>query len=74
MATLDFVSGGRFVFGAGIGWMPEEFEALGVPFAERAQRADEYLEVIKLLWSGSEEAFHGNFIDFKGGRIIEFDF
>jgi probable F420-dependent oxidoreductase len=69
MATLDFVSGGRFVFGAGIGWMPEEFEALGVPFAERAQRADEYIEVIKLLWSGSGGAFHGSFIDFKGGRI-----
>jgi probable F420-dependent oxidoreductase len=69
VATLDFMSGGRCFYGAGIGWMREEFEALGVPFAERAQRADEYIEVMKLLWSGSGDAFHGKFIDFEGGRI-----
>jgi probable F420-dependent oxidoreductase len=69
VATLDFVSGGRFSYGIGIGWMREEFEALGVPFAERAGRADEYIEVMKLLWSGSSRPFHGKFINFNGGRI-----
>ncbi|CAB3735818.1 LLM class F420-dependent oxidoreductase [Paraburkholderia rhynchosiae] len=69
VATLDFVSGGRFSYGVGIGWMREEFEALGVPFAQRGQRADEYLDVMKLLWSGSGQAFRGKFIDFTGGRL-----
>lgn len=69
IATLDFMSNGRFFYGAGIGWMREEFEAIGVPFGERAQRADEYLEVMKLLFSGSGEAYRGEFVDFAGGRL-----
>ncbi|WP_176599228.1 MULTISPECIES: LLM class F420-dependent oxidoreductase [Sphingobium] len=69
ISTLDFLSNGRFVYGAGIGWMREEFHALGVPFGERGQRADEYLEVMKLLFSGSGDAYRGKFIDFPGGRL-----
>ncbi|WP_340318187.1 LLM class F420-dependent oxidoreductase [Rhizorhabdus argentea] len=69
IATLDFMSGGRFFFGAGVGWMREEFDALGVPFPERGQRTDEYLEVMKFLWSGNDSAFHGKFANFAGGRI-----
>lgn len=69
VATLDFISGGRCFYGAGVGWMREEFDALGVPFNERGQRTDEYLQIMKLLWSGSGEPFHGKFISFKGGRI-----
>ncbi|MEJ7935508.1 LLM class F420-dependent oxidoreductase [Sphingobium sp. AN558] len=69
IATLDFMSGGRLFYGAGVGWMREEFEALGVPFAERGARCDEYIEVMKLLWSGSTEPFQGKFISFNGGRI-----
>lgn len=69
VATLDHMSRGRFFFGVGLGWMREEFAALGVPFSERGRRADEYLEVMRLLWSGTGGAFHGEFIDFDGGRI-----
>jgi probable F420-dependent oxidoreductase len=68
-ATLDFISGGRLVYGAGVGWMRDEFDALGIPFAERGQRADEYIEVMKLLWSGNTDAYHGKFVDFAGGRL-----
>ena len=64
VATLDFMSGGRFRYGAGIGWLREEFDALGIPFAERGERADEYLQVMKLLWSDSGRGFRGKFIDF----------
>lgn len=69
IATLDFMSGGRFFYGAGVGWMREEFDALEVPFAERGARCDEYIEVMKRLWSGSSEPFDGRFIRFSGGRI-----
>lgn len=69
IATLDFMSGGRFFYGAGLGWMREEFDAIGVPFSERGKRADEHIAVMKLLWSGSGEAFHGEYTSFPGGRI-----
>jgi probable F420-dependent oxidoreductase len=69
VATLDFMSGGRFFYGVGLGWMREEFAALGVPFSERGRRTDEYLEVMKLLWSGTGDGFRGEFVDFDGGRI-----
>lgn len=69
VASLDFMSGGRFFYGIGLGWMREEFAALGVPFSERGRRTDEYLAVMKLLWSGSGQGFKGEFIEFEGGRI-----
>ncbi|EFC86776.1 TIGR03619 family F420-dependent LLM class oxidoreductase [Parafrankia sp. EUN1f] len=69
VATLDFISGGRLSYGAGVGWMREEFGALGVAFSDRGQRADEYLQVMKLLWSGNGEGHRGEFIDFPGGYL-----
>src|SRR5262249_19848611 len=50
VAPLDVVSGGRIIFGAGIGWMAEEFRLLGVSFAERAARTREYIAVMKEVW------------------------
>lgn len=69
IATLDFMSEGRFFYGAGIGWMKEEYEAVGVPFAGRGQRADEYLEIIKSLLSGKSDGFQGDCVNFSGGHI-----
>lgn len=69
IATLDFISEGRFFYGAGIGWMREEFEAIGVPFSERGQRTDEYLQVMQLLLSGTGEGFSGKYVDFAGGHL-----
>jgi len=59
MATIDFLSGGRFVLGAGVGWWKEEYEALSVPFERRGKRMDECLRLIRALWT--EE-----FVDFRG--------
>lgn len=69
IATLDFISEGRFYYGAGIGWMREEFDTLGVSFDERGPRSDEYLDVITLLLSGSADGYKGKFVDFPGGRL-----
>ena len=59
MATIDFLSNGRFVLGAGIGWWKQEFEVLSVPFERRGKRMDECLQLLKALWT--EE-----FVNFKG--------
>jgi len=65
VSTLDAVSNGRFDLGIGMGWMPEEFEAGGQEFRRRGARADEMLEIMKLLWSGEMVNFKGQFFNFK---------
>jgi probable F420-dependent oxidoreductase len=52
--TLQGIAGGRFMLGVGSGWLEEEFDALGVPFAERGARFDETLAVLRAAWSGGE--------------------
>lgn len=64
VATLDHLSGGRVDLGIGLGWMREEFEALGVPFDGRGPRTDEYIGVMRALWSGNAATYHGRHIDF----------
>jgi probable F420-dependent oxidoreductase len=64
LATLDRLSGGRVELGLGVGWMKEEFEALGVPWERRGARNDEYIEAMRALWAGPHAEFHGEFVDF----------
>lgn len=59
LATLDHLSGGRMILGAGIGWLEEEFQALGVPFAGRGQRTEEAIAAMRALWSQEQASFHG---------------
>jgi probable F420-dependent oxidoreductase len=54
IATLDRLSGGRLRLGVGAGWLEEEFDALGVPFAGRGKRLDAYIEALRALWTGDE--------------------
>jgi probable F420-dependent oxidoreductase len=60
-ATVDYLSGGRFDLGVGVGWLAEEFEALGVPFEHRGSRCREYINVIKTLWRDDVSQFKGEF-------------
>jgi alkanesulfonate monooxygenase SsuD/methylene tetrahydromethanopterin reductase-like flavin-dependent oxidoreductase (luciferase family) len=62
-ATLDYLSGGRYGMGVGAGWMQEEYDALGVPFAERFRLTDEYLSVIRELFEGGGP-YEGSTISF----------
>jgi probable F420-dependent oxidoreductase len=66
VASLDRLAKGRFALGVGIGWAAEEFQALGVPFAHRAQRTREYIEVMRTLWRPGLASHHGEFVQFDG--------
>jgi probable F420-dependent oxidoreductase len=61
LATADYLSGGRVILGAGIGWWREEFAALGVPFEERAARTEEALAIMKEIWTKPRVSFRGRF-------------
>lgn len=68
VATLDFLSEGRVVLGVGIGWLEEEFVAIGIPWERRAQRTREYIEAMRKLWGDEVSAYHGEFVNFDGVR------
>jgi probable F420-dependent oxidoreductase len=61
LATADYLSGGRVILGAGIGWWREEFEALGVPFEDRAARTVEALRLMRQIWTQPRVTFEGRF-------------
>ncbi len=66
VATLDHLAGGRRVLlGIGVGWLAEEFAALGVPFDDRGARTDEYVAAMRALWSQERATFTGRFVSFN---------
>jgi probable F420-dependent oxidoreductase len=64
VATVDRLSGGRFIFGVGVGWLAEEFEALGIPFERRGHRTREYIDVMRKLWMERSSSHQGEFVKF----------
>lgn len=65
IASLDAVSGGRFVFGVGVGYLEPEMSAIGVPLSERASRTDDHLAAMRTLWYGEAPlSFHGAHTNF----------
>jgi probable F420-dependent oxidoreductase len=67
VATLDVLSHGRMILGIGVGWLEEEFQALGIPFAERAARTAEAVRAIRSLWKDEAEPFTGKF--YRWGKV-----
>ncbi|MEE2782397.1 MAG: LLM class F420-dependent oxidoreductase [Pseudomonadota bacterium] len=65
IATLDYMSGGRILLGIGVGWLREEFEAIGADFDTRAARTDEYVGAMRALWMEEAPAFEGKFVSFQ---------
>jgi probable F420-dependent oxidoreductase len=66
LASLDVLSGGRLIFGAGTGYLASEFAALGSCFEDRGERMDEYLEAIRALWTQQQPRFGGRHVAFGG--------
>jgi probable F420-dependent oxidoreductase len=68
VATLDYYSGGRFIFGIGAGWLKDESEIMGVEFRKRWHITREYIRAMKELWTQDEASFEGEFIKFPPVR------
>ncbi|HJZ32081.1 MAG TPA: TIGR03619 family F420-dependent LLM class oxidoreductase [Hyphomicrobiaceae bacterium] len=64
LATIDVLSNGRLLVGAGAGWMQEEFELMGLPFAARGRATDEYLEAFRALWTQERPSYRGEHVRF----------
>jgi alkanesulfonate monooxygenase SsuD/methylene tetrahydromethanopterin reductase-like flavin-dependent oxidoreductase (luciferase family) len=69
LATLDIVSGGRLVVGLGTGYMPEEFEAFGIPFDERVPRFEECIALLEALWTQDTVTFDGRFWQLRDAPV-----
>jgi probable F420-dependent oxidoreductase len=66
LASLDVLSGGRLIFGYGVGYVEPEMRAVGVPMEGRGSRADEYLGAMLALWRNPAEDFHGSHVQIEG--------
>ena len=65
IATADVLSHGRVIFGAAVGWMEGEFQALGASFADRGRVSNEYIRLIKELWTNPTPTFQGEYFQFS---------
>ena len=65
-ASLDALSGGRLLLGLGIGWLREEFDAMGVPFERRGARFDDYVAAMRKVWSGDVVEHESDFVEWSG--------
>lgn len=65
LASVDHLSGGRLIFGLGVGYLEPEMTACSTPMGRRGERADEYLAAMRTLWSGDAVSFDGEFVQFE---------
>lgn len=68
-AMVQFMSGGRLLFGVGLGYLPAEFASMSVPFRERAGRMEESLSLLKRLWTEEDVAFDGKYYRFQHATV-----
>jgi probable F420-dependent oxidoreductase len=68
-ATLDVLSEGRVIAGLGIGWSKDEYEVSGIPYKHRGQRADEFLQILKQIWTEEVVEFKGQFYSIPASKI-----
>lgn len=68
-SCVDYLSGGRLMLGVGVGWLEEEFKAMGVPFGERGPRTDDYMQALRAIWSGGEVKYKSEFIQWEGFEL-----
>lgn len=68
-ATLDVLSGGRVIAGLGLGWSKDEYDASGIPFSHKGARTDEYMQVLKRIWTDDVVEFRGQFYNIPASKI-----
>ncbi|TFG77199.1 MAG: TIGR03619 family F420-dependent LLM class oxidoreductase [Thermodesulfobacteriales bacterium] len=70
VSTLDQLSGARVILGIGAGWLEKEFQALGVPYSDRGEMTDEFLKVLKTLWTQENPSFNGKYFNFSDIKFL----
>lgn len=70
LASVDVVSGGRLIFGLGIGYLKPEFDALGIPFDHKGPRSIDYLQAMQAVWTQDKPAYQGRFASFSGIQAL----
>ena len=70
VSTLDELSEGRVILGIGAGWMKDEFDALGAPYGERGAVTDEYIDVMKNLWTEDSPEFRGRYLEYSDIKFL----
>lgn len=70
ISTLDVLSGGRAILGVGAGWLKDEFNVLGVSYEERGAVTDEYIKILKILWTQEEPKFQGKYSNFSDIKFL----
>jgi probable F420-dependent oxidoreductase len=68
-ATLDVLSEGRAIAGLGIGWSKDEYQVSNIPFSNRGKRADEYMQILKKIWTEDVVEFKGEFYNIPASKI-----
>ena len=66
LASIDVLSRGRLVVGVGVGYVPGEYESIGVPFGTRGRRADEWIDALRTMWRDEQPELRGEFTSFGG--------
>ncbi len=66
LASLDVLSGGRLIFGIGVGYLKPEFDALGIPFDHKGARTEDYLAAMRAIWSMEKPEYRGKYVSFGG--------
>ena len=66
LASVDVLSGGRLIFGIGVGYVRREFEVIGVPYEERGARVDDHIDAMRALWTQDKPDFEGRFSRIRG--------
>lgn len=70
LASLDVLSGGRLIFGLGVGWCEPEMRSVGVAFAERGRIADDYLAAMRAVWTQPKPAYRGRYVSFESVQAM----
>ena len=70
LASLDVLSGGRVIFGLGVGWCEPEMRSTGAAFKDRGRIADDYLAAMRALWTQAKPAHHGAYVSFEGVQAM----
>jgi probable F420-dependent oxidoreductase len=66
LASVDVLSGGRLIFGVGVGYLKPEFDALGIPMEDRGNRTLEYIDAMRSIWAADNAAYQGRYVSYSG--------